>query len=247
MLRNVLTPRLASALMLSAAAVTAPAVASAQDWTGFYYGLNVGGGSSSVRWHDLVVPSNTGQGLPGGTVFSATEGGFVGGIQLGYNQQMGPWVWGVEALFDGAGNSVSSDCFGGYGDYHATCGSRTNWILDFTGRVGGTVGPALLFVRGGGQLNGETAFAKNVSDFGTFLGGYKSVHDTPFGYIFGVGAEVAFTDDVSGTIEYDYSSVDFTAHFAQGTGPEATNLHPFHVDVTHQASIVTARLNFKLD
>ena len=244
MIRNVLSPRFA-ALLLSAA-VIAPAAASAQDWTGFYYGLNIGVGPDNVKWSNIVNPVDPGAGVPG-PVFTATDTGFAGGIQVGYNQQMGPWVWGAELGFDAGGISASTGCLGGYQDYHATCGSRSNWMLDFSGRLGGTVGPALLYVKAGGRLADEVTFARNVTSDAFVAGTYKSAHNTPVGYVFGFGAEVALTDDMSAALEYDYASVDFTADMTPAPGAAAPGVVvPFRVDVTHQSSIVTARLNFRL-
>src|SRR5205807_9242148 len=64
-----------------------PMVQAAYDWSGFYIGLNGGGGTSHNCW-DLVG------GLAEGC-HDAT-GGTVGG-QVGYRWQTGPIVFGVEA------------------------------------------------------------------------------------------------------------------------------------------------------
>jgi outer membrane immunogenic protein len=247
-----MTRKLASLLLVSAAAVATPSALSAQDWTGFYVGVNAGAGTSNLTWSNLVVPSTPDAGLPNAHgIINPSNSGFEGGAQAGYNEQMGPWVWGVEASFDGGDLGGSQACFGGYGDYHATCGSRTSWKLDFTGRVGGTVGPALLYVKGGVELADETTSAKNIAEGGgPNEGSFKSASNTPFGYVFGIGAEVAFTDDVSGAIEYDYSSVNYTAHMnptAALISNAAFLALPFTVKVAHQENIVTARLNFKCD
>src|SRR6202051_731741 len=66
----------------------APAVA-IYDWSGFYVGINGGGGSAHNCW-DLVVPAGT---IPQGCHDST--GGTVGG-QIGYRWQSAGWVFGVE-------------------------------------------------------------------------------------------------------------------------------------------------------
>jgi len=241
--------RIASALLISAAAIAAPAAASAQDWTGFYIGLNGGAGMNSVDWSKLVVPSSPSYGLPGESgIITPSQGGLEGGAQVGFNQQMGMWVWGVEASFDGADLHGTSQCLGGGSDYHATCGSRTSWMFDFTGRIGGTVGPALLYLKAGGDLSGQTTHATDVLYYGSNYGSFKPSHSTPLGYLLGVGAEVAFTDDVSGALEYDYTSTEFTAHMIPSPALALTDAGlPFQVHVLHTANMVTARLNFKID
>ncbi len=65
------------------------------DWTGFYVGINGGGG-----WAD-----NSLDGEPGKV---KTSGGLFGG-QLGYNWQFGSFVTGVEADIDGADISKSAN------------------------------------------------------------------------------------------------------------------------------------------
>ena len=75
------------------------------DWTGFYGGLNIGGGFetnshvSSFRDPDAIaVP------LLRDTIDIYMDmGGVLGGLQVGYNHQIGKLVFGVEADFQGAG------------------------------------------------------------------------------------------------------------------------------------------------
>src|SRR5215470_18794826 len=79
----------------------APAmIQAAYDWSGFYIGLNGGGGTSHKCW-DLVAGVSEG-------CHDAT-GGTVGG-QVGYRWQTGPVVFGVEAQgnwADFTGDNVS--------------------------------------------------------------------------------------------------------------------------------------------
>src|SRR3954471_1386530 len=77
-----------------------PMMQAAYDWSGFYVGINGGGGTSRNSW-DLVG------GLSEGS-HDAT-GGTVGG-QVGYRWQTGPVVFGVEAQgnwADFTGDNVS--------------------------------------------------------------------------------------------------------------------------------------------
>src|SRR3984893_9026896 len=66
-----------------------PMVAAVYDWSGFYIGINGGGGSAHSCW-DLLVPAAViGQGCHNST------GGTVGG-QIGYRWQASSWVFGLE-------------------------------------------------------------------------------------------------------------------------------------------------------
>ena len=218
----------------------------ATDWTGWYAGLNVGVATSNTGWDNLVNPSLPGAGLPGQKVFSVTRSGFTGGGQVGYNDQMGIWVLGVEAGINATDEGSSVTCLGGYQDYHATCSTRSAWNGDIALRAGGTVGPALLYVKAGGAFGDLNSKALNVNDGGSTLGGYMPSSSTPFGFLFGIGAELAFTDDVSGAIEYNYTSLSGTANMVPVSGSDTEIVLPFHVHVTQDASVVVAKLNFKL-
>ena len=67
----------------------APApVAAVFSWTGFYVGINGGWGWGRSRWDLQPLGLNEGS--------ARVDGGTVGG-QIGYNWQMGSWVFGLEA------------------------------------------------------------------------------------------------------------------------------------------------------
>src|SRR4051794_34329065 len=72
-----------------------PMVAAMYDWSGFYVGLNGGGGWSRNCW-DFVTPAGAfvaGEGCHSG------RGGAFGG-QIGYRWQASQWVFGLEAQGD---------------------------------------------------------------------------------------------------------------------------------------------------
>lgn len=81
-------------------------LATADYWTGFYAGLNVGYGVG-VGDYVSVLPLNIGTFGAQGDVGRAAAPGFLGGGQVGFNWRMAPqWVVGVEADFQGAGQSM---------------------------------------------------------------------------------------------------------------------------------------------
>ncbi|WP_114186610.1 outer membrane protein, partial [Microvirga aerophila] len=86
------------------AAPPAPMIAAVPvfTWTGFYVGVNAGyGWQNNDNNSSIFVPAGTFVTAPAasGTItFADDEGeGFVGGGQIGYNYQMGSFVFGVEA------------------------------------------------------------------------------------------------------------------------------------------------------
>ena len=87
--------------------VVAPAYVPAFTWTGFYVGANAGYGWGNVNTNAAVSIGDL--------------DGFIGGGQVGYNYQIGQFVLGAEADFQGAdldtgknilGASVKTEYFG---------------------------------------------------------------------------------------------------------------------------------------
>ena len=217
----------------------------AGDWSGFYAGVNMGVPQSTTGWNNIVNPIDAGAGVPG-KVFSISGTGFAGGGQVGYNMQDGIWVYGLEAGIDATDEGSSTGCLGGYSDYHATCSTRTAWKGEIAARIGGTVGPALLYVKAGGAFGEMHTKAYGVESDGTVAGSYLPSSSTPFGYLVGFGAELAFTDCVSAALEYDYTSLSAHANMVAAPGANTGIVEPFGVHVTQNTGTLMAKLNFKL-
>jgi outer membrane immunogenic protein len=114
----------------------APAmVATIYDWSGFYIGINGGGGSAHSTW-DLVGGGREGS-------HDAT-GGTVGG-QIGYRWQSGQWVFGVEGQgnwADFSGDKGGAAVAGTKYDVFSTASGALLASNDQT-RWGGTVGAGI--------------------------------------------------------------------------------------------------------
>src|ERR1700741_4188098 len=122
-------------------------IAAIYNWTGFYLGVNGGGGWSHKCW-DVY---NTGTPVPVTPegCHDAT-GGTVGG-QIGYRWQASNWVFGLEAQGNWANFRGSN------GRLLPPAGLFTNETkVDafglFTGQVGYAWNNALLYVKGGGAV-----------------------------------------------------------------------------------------------
>jgi len=95
--------KIVSAGAMIATIIAGPAIAAPPTWSwaGFYLGGNAG-----YSWGRDHGP------LTLGTGFSADSStgldGFVGGAQIGYNWQVRNWVYGLEADFQGTGQSGSA-------------------------------------------------------------------------------------------------------------------------------------------
>ncbi|WGD56483.1 outer membrane beta-barrel protein [Bradyrhizobium sp. CB1650] len=178
-----------------------PAVATIYDWSGFYIGINGGGGSSHKCWDFVDV---------GGTLFGEgchnATGGTVGG-QIGYRWQSTNWVFGIEGQgnwADFSGDNVSL-LFPGSA---LVTGDRNRSRIDSFGLITGQVGYAwnnvLFYVKGGAAVVGDKfdIYAASGTPFaGTLL---ASARNTRWGGTVGAGLEFGFAPNWSVGVEYDH-------------------------------------------
>jgi outer membrane immunogenic protein len=179
-----------------------PMVAAIYDWSGFYIGINGGGGSSHKCWDFVNDGSVLGAAigtLVGEGCHNAT-GGTVGG-QIGYRWQAGQWVFGLE----GQGNWAD---FSGDNISLAFLGDRNRSRIDAFGLITGQVGYAwnnvLFYVKGGGAVVGDKYDIFAAPGFvgaGTVL---ASASETRWGGTVGAGLEFGFAPNWSVGVEYDH-------------------------------------------
>lgn len=201
----------------------APAmIATVYDWSGFYIGINGGGGSSHATW-DLAGFGREGS-------HDAT-GGTVGG-QVGYRWQSGQWVFGVE----GQGNWAD---FSG-SNISALTGDTNRTKIDAFGLITGQVGYAwnnvLVYVKGG------AAVVSNQFDVRTPGGAFVASSDdsSRWGGTVGVGLEYGFAPNWSIGAEYNHI-------FLGGNDQNLTNAGAF-VQTDHikqDVDMGLVRLNYK--
>ena len=122
-----------------------PPIAPLYSWTGFYIGVNIGGGAAPQSRVDTVGTFAP----PGTSLGDMTARGVAGGGQLGCDYQVGSWVFGVGGLLDLSGMK-GSDVL------PTTILVNNSFVQTFatvTGRVGYTVLPNLLiYGKGGGAF-----------------------------------------------------------------------------------------------
>ena len=141
-------------------------------WTGFYAGINGGGGWGS-SWSDLTSRFHTSGAVAGGTV--------------GYNSQIGNWVLGVEGDIDWSNisDNTSFGCVAG-------CSVQNNWLSTVRGRVGYAFDRFLPYVTGG----------LAVGDVNATVPGFAGMDSTQVGWAAGAGVEYALTKNWSAKVEY---------------------------------------------
>jgi outer membrane immunogenic protein len=182
------------------------------NWTGFYLGINGGFGWGKSDWSAVPTASNK----PEGWLFGGT---------LGYNYQVGSFVWGLEGDIDWSGIKGSADCAAG-----VTCETSNRWLGTIRGRLGYAFDRWLPYITGGGAF-GNVKATVSAPAFG--LSG--STSGTQFGWTAGAGFEYAFLGNWTAKIEYLY--VDLGT-FDAGTAPVVNN-------VSLKENIVRAGLNYK--
>jgi outer membrane immunogenic protein len=218
---------------------------SVHNWTGFYIGLNFGGG-----WGRASDAYTT----PADLAFATSEtfaGGLAGG-QLGFNWQAGNLVLGLEADVDGSGQSGTGALA------IAGCGAACPGTLISTERVSvfGTARGRLGFavsrwmVYGTGGLSWQSvANSSSFTSKGGTIAGIGSNSSIRAGYVAGAGVETVLGGNWTGGVEYLY--LDTGRFDTNVTTIPAPGIGPFPAlsvvtDSTRlQSNILRARLEYR--
>jgi outer membrane immunogenic protein len=206
-----------------------PVQVAVYNWTGCYIGGNGGGIWSRNTWS---LPD-----MGGLVVSNHNVNSWLGGIQGGCNYQFaGNWVVGVQADYDWSNGTGSGPHTTGGGIL--TDQSHINGLGSVTGRVGYAWDRFLGYVKGGGAWERDSYL-----QFTTATGGpFATSNETRSGWTAGIGGEYAFTQNLSGFVEYDYYG------FGTRTLTFATVLGTFpHISIRETQSVVKAGLNWKFD
>jgi len=174
--------------------VRGPAVAPApvfvaSTWTGFYIGGHLGWGQHDGNM-TAFTPWNGFAGFP---VRGLDSSGLVGGLQAGYNYQMGSVVLGVEGDITAASLNARSRL-----SPPATWwSSGVNWFGAIGPRVGFAFGDALIFAKGGLAF-ADFDYAHNQNGNDIVAGSTRT------GWMIGGGIEYAINRNLSVKAEYNY-------------------------------------------
>jgi outer membrane immunogenic protein len=159
------------------------------NWTGFYLGINGGGGWGRSQW-DGIDKFDVSGGLIGGTI--------------GYNWQWGQAVVGVEGDIDWSGirGSTTTLCAPG-------CETRNHWLSTVRGRVGYAFDRFLPYLTAG----------LAVGDIRANVAGFPGGSITTAGWTVGGGLEVGIVSNVSVKAEYLFVDLgNFNCGFNCGLG-----------------------------
>jgi outer membrane immunogenic protein len=165
------------------AAYIPPPVSPVYNWGGVYFGFNLGYGFGTSNWVDATDP--------GGATGNFSVNGFLAGATLGANFQADSFVFGAEADFDGSfmdGKKSSPFCSVG-----TQCETKNFWFSTLRARLGYAADRILFYGTAGGAL-ADVAAGQSGNFQRTTKGGWTA----------GAGLEAAFTENLTGRIEYLY-------------------------------------------
>ena len=181
-------------------------------WTGFHTGAHIGYGSGKTTWADFIY-------LDGAFAPSYRADGTLGGLQAGFDQQLGRLVIGIAADVSKTDMSGSlSRPSAGFGfTSTSTIRTRIDWLGTVTGRVGMTFDNLLIYGLGGFAWARETQ-----GQAGTFVTPAVTAFDltgkeTRTGYVAGAGVEWMVAPGWS--VKAEYNHIFFSENAASVSGP----------------------------
>jgi outer membrane immunogenic protein len=223
--------KLLSFAATGAASLSMATCASAQNWSGFYAGVNVGGSRSMTDFSSsLPCAPNCVYFTPGGSnalnrkgTGSANSSAFAGGVQAGYNVQSAAFVFGIEADI----NSIRIDA--NRGVHHVYPGTaegidvddkiQMSYLATLRPRIGYVSGEWLFYATGGLAItNLKHSFSNNEFGRGTGCSAVFGINhcgsgtsSSHYGWTIGGGVEWAFAKNWSLKGEYLYTDFGSTS------------------------------------
>jgi outer membrane immunogenic protein len=178
-----------------------PAYLPIYNWTGFYIGINGGGGFGSSNW-DSTGSRDVSGGLVGGTV--------------GYNYQFGQVVAGIEGDIDWSGISGTTNNFCAPG-----CTTSNTWLATVRGRLGYAADRFMPYVTGGAAFGNIKASVP----------GFATTSSDNAGWTIGAGLEAAFAPNWTAKVEYLYVDLGSFNCGLNCNGVSVTDNVTFHTNV----------------
>ena len=177
-------------------------------WSGLYVGVHGGYGWSNYSGDDPTAGTTTGQAK-----------GWLGGLQVGYNYQLGAFVLGVEGDFSFADVKWTEDDPFGNGNSNASL--KNDYFATAAARVGYAFDRFLVYGKGG------IAFTRDKYDISDGTGGTATGSFNRTGWMLGAGLEYAVWENWSVKAEYDYlhfAGIDETLDTSGGLTATTANV-----------------------
>ena len=253
---------LVGTVALAFVALTTPTIAAKApppiyNWSGCYFGGNVGWTSAHTSG-TLTVDNGS---LPGvgepPSWFSLGAGNassFIGGGQVGCNYQSGQFVFGIEGDADWRRLSRTGYLLPGLqASSHSESGNfslTSKWQASLRGRLGYAVDRTLWYATGGIAWT-RLSFRGNLSifndddgDIGTY--NIAPVSKTAVGWTLGGGVEYAVREDVTIGLEGRYNRYG-SQHFNTLAVPDPAPIFPATGDLNTNSSEIIGKVNFRFN
>jgi opacity protein-like surface antigen len=221
-------PAAGSPLVTKAPVYKAPPVPEVYNWTGFYVGAYVGAGAGYSHFTFL----------DDGDATNPRFAGFLGGGEIGYNHQVGKWVFGLEGDLAWTNAHGARACPIGF---FANCETSMNWLSTVTGRIGYAYWDRLLiYAKGGVAIARDRAEATCTADSQpTILAVVgcpsSSASKTNVGWTAGLGSEFGLMRNVSVKSDIMYFDLGRDRYTLAGIG----------TDIQQTGFISTVGLHFR--
>jgi len=215
-------------LIAKAPIYKAPAIQAAYNWTGLYIGAYLGADWGFTSWTFVDDGDTT----------NPRCAGVLGGGEIGYNYQVGKWVFGVEGDAAWTNAHGARPCPTGF---FYSCEINMNWLSTATARVGYAYWDRLLtYVKGGAAIAQDRAeIGCNTNSQPTVvpLFGCPSQSDskTKAGWTVGWGTEFGLTRNVSVKSEIMYFDL----------GTDRYNVGGIPADIQRSGLISTVGLHYR--
>jgi outer membrane immunogenic protein len=227
-----------------------PVVSQPFSWTGFYAGLNAGGGwnntDAKVKLTDpggaFFGPCLAAGTCPTGTL-SYDVDGFVAGGQVGGDWQTGMFVFGIVGDLDFSDMSGKRSESDAAGTFVASGKSDYDWFGTVRARIGAAFDRVLVYGTGGAAF----ASVKDTGLWGFVPNTYSASHsDTLVGWTAGGGVEFAVTDHIAvggEALYFDLGDNSFNMTPAPGfTPPVGTNVK---AQFDHSGVLARGKVSFR--
>ena len=229
----------------------APVPIATFGWSGFYAGVHAGYGRADSGTDTTHLPTQPSfDALP----FTQTTDlkGFMGGVQAGYNWDMGGFILGFEvdwshSSMDGANQLAPLLLFSGAPDIGSSQTTSTDlkWLATARLRLGTAIGAqALAYVTGGAAL-GKVEYNVVTDYVGDPFRYPGTLSKNRLGWTAGGGLEFGLATNMTLKAEYLYFDLGDSTITANPVAPNA----PFQVQTVHDLNghIVRVGLNYRFD
>lgn len=226
MMRTISLAVCAATLMAGSAFAEKPAT-----WTGLYVGAH--GGAAWADWDgelyssSVQIPGNEAYGFNPSRV-TIGDNGWLGGFQIGHNQQFGPWVFGIE--LDASRASVEADkSFTNInGSFRWDMSTSMDWLATARVRLGWASDNLLIYATGGAayaRTEGRLVAHQLLCPTCPRTSATGSASENHLGYTIGGGFEWRLDRSWSIRSEYLYANLGKADYHLKGTEALTGNPH----------------------